>query len=62
MYPVCNVIMHALLVAAATAAGYSVTQLCLHPDPGIAFWSVVLPTLVAVMLRFVWPRKVVGHV
>jgi hypothetical protein len=59
MHHVCNIIMHALLVAAATAAGYSVTQLCLHHDPGIAFWSVVLPTLVAVLLWFVWPGKVV---
>jgi len=62
MHPLVNAIMHALLVAVWTVSGYCAATLCLHPDPGIAFWAVVQPTMGVVLLWFVWPRKVVGHV
>lgn len=62
MHPVCNVTLHALLVAAWTVVGYCAVSLVAHPCVEFACVAAVQVANAGVLLWFVWPRKVVGHV
>lgn len=62
MHPVCNVIMHALLVAAWTVVGYCAVIVIAQPCVEFACVAAVQVANAGVLLWFVWPRKVVGHV
>jgi hypothetical protein len=61
MHPVCNVIMHALLVAAWFVVGYCAVSLVARPCVEFACVAAVQLANASVLLWFVWPRKVVGH-
>lgn len=62
MHPVCKVILHALLVAAWTVVGYCAVIVLSRPCVEFTCVAAVQVANACVLLWFVWPRKVVGHV
>lgn len=58
---VCSLILHILLPTAWTVAGYCAVLFSAHPCAEHAIVAGVQPANAAVLLWFVWPRKVVAR-